>query len=745
MSRSNTPVNLFSTNSGKQFLQSDVVQSHQFLFDKYAIPVLLLDNQGKIIQCNKAFCDLVQFDKTDIINNFGWNVFVPDPEEKEKIELFEKQRISGEGNPPSIYVFSAKSKDGTVKKFMIYVENLHECNLRQVMIFDHTAQLNSYHGTQNAENNLRKLLFSNPDLVFLLDQKGVFLEVNTKSEDKLFLSRSMLIGRNLNESKLPESVLKLTQKHLKLLFKTGNTQQFYYSLCINGSDLYFECRMMLAEENNVLAIIRDISESKQQEEHLVESERKLRLLVQDLPFAVLETNKNGVIEYVNKEGLRVLNGGLKPKKSRIFDKSIGLLTKHQFNAVLKANVKTPCFLVERKLNETVQFFEIHWAKDLSATVESSLVFVVYDISDKENDRIKLAASENNFRTLVQTSPNGIMIRDFDKVYFANDTARKILGVRKNEEIALDKILDSNALKMVHKRLQRVLNGEDMPFVEMSIKKQNSVEAVIIETKPVLIDYLGKKLFQIVFRDVSHEKQIARQRMLAEIAEKHNKNLQDEIDQRIIVEDELRHMLAENKALIQEIHHRVKNNFQIVTSIINQSINKIEDQKSSVQLREAKNRIQSMSIVHECYYQQKDYSAVDLVAYFEKILASIRRDNYQLLGEQCLNFITNLKLERVSMDEAIPSGLIFNELITICSKFLYDSSNKYCIFVTLKKKSSSIFIIDLSIFCDGNKINQNITTSKNDLELLETVVLQLNGRVRIVNKNELLSVEFCIHN
>lgn len=745
MNKSNTPTDLFSSYLHNNFNKNDVIQTHLFLFDNYATPVLLLDDQGKIVQCNKAFSDLVQFDRKDILNNFRWSVFVPDPIEKEKLESFEKQRLSGKGNPPNIYIFSAKDKSGSLKKFMINVENLSEYNLRQIMIFDHTAQLNSYHGTQNAENNLRKLLFSNPDIVFLLDQNGVFLEVNTKSEDNLFLSRASLIGKNISESKLPEAVLKITQQHFSQLFRTGKNQQFYYNLCLNDIDHYFECRMLLAEDNNVLAIIRDITDSKQQEKYLVESERKLRFIVQDLPFAVLETNPDGTIEYANKEGAKVLNGELKLGVSKIFDKNINLIKKYQFISIVKAKTDVPFFLAERESNNGKQFFEIHWAKDIEIQGEASLVFVMYDISDKENHRIKLEASENNFRTLVQTSPNGIMIRDFDKVYFANDTARAILGVRKNENILLDNILNSNAQKIVKKRLQRVLNGEIIPFIEMSIKKQNSNETVDIETKPVLIEYMGKKMFQIVFRDISHEKQIARQKMIAEMAENHSKILQAEIDQRIIIEEELRHMLDENKALIKEIHHRVKNNFQIISSIINQSINKIEDSKLIAMLREAKNRIQSMSIVHECYYQQKDYSEVDIVTYFEKILASIRRDNYKLMGEQCLSFQTDLKLERVLMDEAIPSGLIFNELITICSKFLYASSNKYCIFVTLKKDSSLNFIISLSLHCDGRKLEKSITTTKSDLELLETLVNQLNGRINKNDKNELFSVEFCINN
>jgi PAS domain S-box-containing protein len=126
------------------------------------------------------------------------------------------------------------------------------------------------------------------------------------------------------------------------------------------------------------------------------------------------------------------------------------------------------------------------------------------------------------------------------------------------------------------------------------------------------------------------------------------------------EERLRESLQEKEILLREVHHRVKNNLQIVSSLLSLQSNKVLDQWALDLFMESRNRIAAMALVHEELYSSSDFSRVSLKKYLEKIVPRLANPASKENGPACM-----LQLEEVelSIEKAVPFGLIINELVT----------------------------------------------------------------------------------
>lgn len=138
-----------------------------------------------------------------------------------------------------------------------------------------------------------------------------------------------------------------------------------------------------------------------------------------------------------------------------------------------------------------------------------------------------------------------------------------------------------------------------------------------------------------------------------------KALEREIDERKYLEDLLKDSLREKEILLNEIHHRVKNNFQIIISLISLKLHNVSDKLSVDILRDIKNRIWTMSLLHENIYQSENIEEIDFSEYIQMISKEIHR---MYIGETDIQL--NLELEPIllNIEQAIPCGLILNELL-----------------------------------------------------------------------------------
>lgn len=190
-------------------------------------------------------------------------------------------------------------------------------------------------------------------------------------------------------------------------------------------------------------------------------------------------------------------------------------------------------------------------------------------------------------------------------------------------------------------------------------------------------------------------------------------------------------LKEKEILLQEVHHRVKNNLQIISSILNLQTSYTEDQEVQKILDGSIGRIKSMSTIHEMLYETNDFSAINFANYLEKLVERIIK-TYTKDESLEINIISDNSPVNLTIHQAIPCGLIVNELITNTVKYGFVGRKKGTIFLSLKNIGGSIH---LTLGDDGIGFKDDFDLEGVDpetlgLQLVKSLAQQLDASLDI---------------
>jgi two-component sensor histidine kinase len=192
-------------------------------------------------------------------------------------------------------------------------------------------------------------------------------------------------------------------------------------------------------------------------------------------------------------------------------------------------------------------------------------------------------------------------------------------------------------------------------------------------------------------------------------------------------DEIYKQKQEIEYLFKEVHHRVKNNLQVINSLLNLQKHYIEDKKMLEIFKDCQNRIYTMSVIHEKLYENNALSSINFNDYIKNLIK-------QLVNTYQLDFIVKYHIEvnvdKIDLDTMIPVGLLINEIISNSLKYAFSSndSNNVITFKMEKNQSGSYTIIigDNGI---GSKIGLNEDHNTFGLELIKTLTEQLHGTIK----------------
>lgn len=195
------------------------------------------------------------------------------------------------------------------------------------------------------------------------------------------------------------------------------------------------------------------------------------------------------------------------------------------------------------------------------------------------------------------------------------------------------------------------------------------------------------------------------------------------------EDHIKAALREKDVLLGEIHHRVKNNLQIVHSLLDLQSTRIEDPTVLGMLQDTRNRIQSMALIHQTLYQSQDFSGVDFGHFLEN-LAPILAVSYGTERAR-VNLSIDTGKVLVPLNAAIPCGLIVNELVTNSLKHAFPAGNRGEILISLATEGRET--VRVSVRDDGVGIPEELELAKSTSLGLKLVVIlteQLGGELDV---------------
>ncbi|NQU64583.1 MAG: response regulator [SAR324 cluster bacterium] len=207
----------------------------------------------------------------------------------------------------------------------------------------------------------------------------------------------------------------------------------------------------------------------------------------------------------------------------------------------------------------------------------------------------------------------------------------------------------------------------------------------------------------------------------------------DITLRIKAEEQIKASLKEKMTLIDEIHHRVKNNMAIITSLLKLQSNSVEDNQIKEILKECQNRVYAMSAVHESLHGSENLSEIDLRTYLSKVAAS----TFQTYSTSPDKVKLNTDIERVpiSIDHADPIGLVVTELISNSLKYAFPGERKGEITLSVKKRHNQLELVFMD---NGVGMSEGLDWKNANtlgLSLIRTLVEnQLDGVIDLENKN-----------
>jgi len=196
--------------------------------------------------------------------------------------------------------------------------------------------------------------------------------------------------------------------------------------------------------------------------------------------------------------------------------------------------------------------------------------------------------------------------------------------------------------------------------------------------------------------------------------------------------ELQEALKEKSFLLKEIYHRVKNNLQIISSLLSLQVDYTKNAESQFILKESAVRVKSMALVHEMLYQSENLAKIDMAVYIKQLFEYLR-EIFQLNADK-IKYELELDSVLLSIDKAISCGLVINELITNVFKHAFPINTNGHIKLTLQKIEKTIIVIvnDTGIGIPDNIQFENSTSL--GMQLIRNLTKQLNGTIALDRKN-----------
>ena len=284
-----------------------------------------------------------------------------------------------------------------------------------------------------------------------------------------------------------------------------------------------------------------------------------------------------------------------------------------------------------------------------------------------------------------------------------------------------------------------------PEIGKSMRSNKTTEYHSVWDEKYEQAFQGKQVEFISERTQISGKKIIRQILLYPIKDSNNNVMEIsgigfDITENKINEEKITQSLKEKDVLLKEVHHRVKNNMQVISSILNLQSSYVRDSYALNLLKECQNRIKSMAFIHESLYQTKNFESVNFSEYVTTLSKNLVH-TYSINTKK-IKLILTLDELMLSLDASIPCGLIINEIISNSLKYAFPDNRDGIIFVTLRVDKNRVKI---EVGDNGVGIPENVdikNTQTLGLQLVDTLVEQISGTLKLNrSKGTIFSIEF----
>ena len=367
-------------------------------------------------------------------------------------------------------------------------------------------------------------------------------------------------------------------------------------------------------------------------------------------------------------------------------------------------------LLEQKHNKSIKTFFI--IASIFLFIIAELLLYLYYVKNKEIKRRRkieeaLKDSEEMFRKLTEYLKTAVYTFDLKgKFIYVNPATQEITGYSEDELLSMKffELVHPDFKEIVEARGQTSAISEDvMDHYEYKIIRKDGLERWI-DTSNSVINLQEKTIILGTALDITERKQ---------------------------TEGKIMSSLEEKEVMLKEIHHRVKNNMQVISSLLKLQSSHITDEKSLSLFKNSQNRVKSMALVHEKLYNSKDLAKIDFYDYVKKLTTHLMI-SYGV-NTNLIKIIIDVKNVYFNINTAIPCGLIINEIISNSLKYAFPDGRKGKISLLIKKNKTENYIAIISD--DGIGFPKDIDFKNTDsmgLQLVNSLTDQLHGTIEMEN-------------
>ncbi|MBN1997213.1 PAS domain S-box protein [candidate division KSB1 bacterium] len=463
---------------------------------------------------------------------------------------------------------------------------------------------------------------------------------------------------------------------------------------------------------HLIEYVKDITEQKRAEQALRDSELRYRTLFDSANDAIFLIDED---KYVGCNNATVHMFGCNEKRDIIgrspwdFSPAIqpdGMDSKQKTKKIIKmAQVGDiqPFYWQHQSVNGKPLDTQVSLNK-LTLDGKLYLQAIVRDITEQNQARLALKESVAMYRSLIENSNDAIYLLYNRKFEIINQKFEEMMGITLQDvqqpDFNMMTLIKPSDRVIIEQREQDIKNGKSVPpQYQFTILRPDGRD-VIVEASVSYIPYKDGLATQGILRDMT---------------------------ERIRTENQIRQSLREKEVLLQEVHHRVKNNLNVITSLLTLQAMQLGNKEQAINaFKKTKDRIFAMAMVHEKLYQSGVYTEIDMNDYTKTLVK-----NLLSIYNPEAKIHYSLKLDNFNLDinRAIPCGLILNELITNALKHAFYGQSSGKLTISFRKHGPFELVVkDSGIGLQTDSQDWNADTL--GMQLINILTAQLDGKLTI---------------
>jgi PAS domain S-box-containing protein len=657
--------------------------------------IAILNQQGEYIYLNQAHVQIFGYNNAQALMGKTWREFYH-PDEIARFEgdvfpiLQQKRQWQGEA--------TAKRRDGSTFAEEVSLTLLEDGNLICVCrdISDRKlleAEL------QAREERFRVLVTHAPVGIFQTDSQGNCLFVNPRWSELTGLSLSESLGTGWSSALHPDDWEDVFAEWYNCA-RTGRefSMEYRFRTPQNQVNWVFGRATAIYDELGAIAgyfgTVTDITKRKQAEIALQESEERLQQIIRTICDGLIVVDQHGKIRFVN------------PAAESLFGRPQSELVGHLFGLPCAAGTAAEICIqhsLEKQVIAEMRVGEIAWEKEIAHLVS------LRDITERYQAEQALHESEEKYRRIVETAAEGIWIVDRDSnTNFVNQQITQMLGYTVEEMMgkSLFDFIDEEGKFLIQAHVEHGHQGIQTNY-DVKFRRRDGTELWVIASTNPLFDGKGNYAGALgMITDITVRKQ---------------------------AEEQLKASLQEKEILLKEVHHRVKNNLQVIDSLFRHQCRHSKNLSVIQILKECQNRVNLMALLHEKLYQSKDLVNIDFAGYLKSLVANLF-DSYGINGI-FIQIEIDVKSIFLDIETSLACGSIVNELISNSFKYAFPKDKLGKIQIRFFEENNESFT--LAVRDNGIGLPDDFDIEKTTslgLKLVKSFVRQLEGNLRVTSQN-----------